>query len=165
MADERMSEKQALAVIKEHENKKRISRLVAERAAERGDPPPSGPVFRPRTPPGGTPGSPLQSREQYYKNAQAALKYHEDKRAASLKRYAPPPTTVTTPSPARTRTPPPTGAGTPSPEEFRALLDRLGVERPVKKAKGGLIKPRKKSSRKKSIDGVARKGKTKGTQR
>ena len=155
---ERMTEAQARAVIKNHENKKRISRLVAERAAERGDSgSTSGPTFRPRTPPGGSPGSPLQSREQFYKNAQAALKYHEDKRTASLKRYAPPP--------ARTRTPPPTGAGTPSPEEFRALLDSLGVGRPVKKAKGGLIKPRKKSSRKKSIDGIARKGKTKGTQR
>ena len=149
---ERMTEKVARAVMKKYENEERISRLIAERAAERGDPPPSGPVFRPRTPPGGTPGSPLQSREQYYKNAQAALKHHEDKRTASLKRYALPP--------ARTRTPPPTGAGTPSPEEFRALLDRLGVGRSVKKAKGGLIKPHKKS-----IDGVARKGKTKGTQR
>jgi len=164
---ERMTEAQARAVIKEHEKKKRISRLVAERAAERGDSgSTSGPVFRPRTPPGGTPGSPLQSGEQYYKNAQAALKHHEDKRTASLKRYAPPPARTRTPlPPARTRTPPPTGAGTPSPEEFRALLDSLGVGRPVKKAKGGLIKPRKKSSRKKSIDGIARQGKTKGTQR
>ena len=166
---ERMTEKVARAVMKKYENEERISRLIAERAAERGDPPPSGPVFRPRTPPGGTPGSPLQSREQYYKNAQAALKHHEDKRTASLKRYALPPARTRTPPPAgtrtplppaRTRTPPPTGAGTPSPEEFRALLDRLGVGRSVKKAKGGLIKPHKKS-----IDGVARKGKTKGTQR
>lgn len=163
---ERMTEAQARAVIKNYENKERISRLVAERAAERGDSgSTSGPTFRPRTPPGGSPGSPLQSREQFYKNAQAALKYHEDKRTASLKRYAPPLTGTGTPPPARTRTPPPTGAGTPSPEEFRALLDSLGVGRPVKKAKGGLIKPRKKSSRKKSIDGIARKGKTKGTQR
>ena len=163
---ERMTEAQARAVIKNHENKKRISRLVAERAAERGDSgSTSGPTFRPRTPPGGSPGSPLQSREQFYKNAQAALKYHEDKRTASLKRYAPPPARTRTPPPTGAGTPPPTGAGTPSPEEFRALLDSLGVGRPVKKAKGGLIKPRKKSSRKKSIDGIARKGKTKGTQR
>ena len=163
---ERMTEAQARAVIKEHEKKKRISRLVAERAAERGDSgSTSGPTFRPRTPPGGSPGSPLQSREQFYKNAQAALKYHEDKRTASLKRYAPPPARTRTPPPTGAGTPPPTGAGTPSPEEFRALLDSLGVGRPVKKAKGGLIKPRKKSSRKKSIDGIARKGKTKGTQR
>ena len=163
---ERMTEAQARAVMENYENEERISRLVAERAAERGDSgSTSGPTFRPRTPPGGSPGSPLQSREQFYKNAQAALKYHEDKRTASLKRYAPPLTGTGTPPPARTRTPPPTGAGTPSPEEFRALLDSLGVGRPVKKAKGGLIKPRKKSSRKKSIDGIARKGKTKGTQR
>ena len=33
------------------------------------------------------------------------------------------------------------------------------------RAKGGLIKSRKKSPRKKSIDGLARRGKTKGTQR
>jgi hypothetical protein len=142
MADpKRMSEAQARTVIKEYEYKQRIRARIAKEAKERGDPPPSGPVFRPRT-------IPLQSREQYYKNAQAALKYHEDERAASLKQY-------TTPLPARTRTPPPTD------EEFRGLLDRLGVERPVKKAKGGLIKARKKSS----IDGIARKGHTKAPHR
>jgi hypothetical protein len=171
MSTKRMTEEQARAVIKDYENKERIRGLVAKRAAERGDSPASGPIFRPRTPPGGSPGSPLQSSKQYYDNARAALKYHAAQRAASLKRSAPtttspPPAGTRTPlPPARTRTPPPTGAGTPSPEEFRALLDSLGVGRPVKKAKGGLIKPRKKSSRKKSIDGIARKGKTKGTQR
>ena len=153
----RMSEKRANAIIDAYENKKRINAIMVKEAKERGDPPPSGPVFRPRTPPGGTPGSPLESPEQQYEDAQAARDYYEEQRAASLNKYATPtPTTITAPAP--------------TDEEFRNLLDRLGVKRPVKNAKGGLIKSRKKSSRtksprKKSIDGIARRGKTRGKHR
>jgi hypothetical protein len=131
----------------------------------------------------------ITTENRLLRRANEAIRFHQSDEFAQ--QYAPPPTTTTTPPPARTRTPPPTTVTTPPPartrtpspttvttpppartrtpsptdEEFRALLDRLGVERPVKKAKGGLIKSRKKSSRKKSIDGLARKGKTKGTQR
>ena len=37
--------------------------------------------------------------------------------------------------------------------------------KPIKKAKGGLVKKSKKKPKKKSIDGIARKGKTKGKHR
>ena len=91
MAEEHMTEARARAVKRDYEHKERIRKRVSEEAKKRGDPPPSGPVFRPRTPPGGTPGSPLQSRKQHYDNALAALKYWKGKRAAFLNRHIPPP--------------------------------------------------------------------------
>ena len=49
--------------------------------------------------------------------------------------------------------------------EDRAEREKAGTIKPLKAKKGGLIKSRKKSSPKKSIDGVARKGKTKAKHR
>lgn len=136
---QRMSEKQANARIAS------INRRRKAREHVRSLPPdPNSPVFRPRTPPGGSPGSPLRSEAQQYKDARDALKYYEEQRAASINEAK---------------------AKAPTEGALKSLFERLGVERPVEKAKGGLIKSRKKSSRKKSIDGLARKGKTKGKHR